>query len=88
MADDFKTIFTDDDGDGIYDDVHVVNTMEENYDYSFTYRPYKESPVSFSKITFLSARTKRKIALAMFLFFFGIANIVGIGAFILSLFVR
>lgn len=30
---DFTTVFTDDDGDGVYDDIHVVNPINDNGHY-------------------------------------------------------
>lgn len=88
---DLKTVFTDDDGDGIYDDVHVVNVMDNsnyyptNHTYSQKRHNYSTSSTG-SNSSIFSTRTNVKIALIVLGVFLGIGILSKIGLFILALF--
>lgn len=64
------TIFTDDDMDGIYDDVHVVNVMEDSYPSEPIVVHHRSGnrnvAKSHSKSVF-SGKTHFKIGLAIFI---------------------
>ena len=82
---DLRTIITDDDGDGMYDDVHVVTVMEEDSS-STTYYPHHHhhsssdtsSPSSFFSFKFLG-----KAILVLFI----LSIVFKLGLLIVSLFV-
>lgn len=63
---DLRTIFTDDDGDGIYDDIHVVNVMDEtshqNRSHHHEHSHSSSSYVSGGSSLNLSGKSKLKIA--------------------------
>lgn len=89
---DFRTVFTDDDGDGFYDDVHVVNVMD-SHDYYPTNHTYSERHIHNSSSTgnhssVFSDRTKLKIALIVFSALLGIALVARLGIFILYLIMK
>lgn len=71
------TVFTDDDGDGIYDDVHHVvgHTDNSYYQPNYTYQQPREysqpstgSYTSMPKI--FSTKTKRRIIIGILVFLF------------------
>lgn len=86
---DFRTVFTDDDGDGFYDDVHVVNVLDNDHYHpghtnSESRRTYNYSSTGSSGSVF-SSRTKLKIALISLGVLFGASLIIKLGIFILYL---
>ena len=68
---DLHTIITDDDGDGIYDDIHVVNVMDDHSRPSepvVVHHRHDRSSFHISKSTpIFSGKTKVKIAIAIFI---------------------
>lgn len=87
--DDFKVVFTDNDGDGIYDDHQLVTVMEEPSSPTQKTYYHHEEPTRTSYtpgVKLVSSKTKAKIILAIVCAFFGISTIGFIGLFVISLF--
>lgn len=84
-----KTVFTDDDGDGIFDDAHVVNVMEEDSSrqhYQHHHRDnYTTSHRRSRSTSVLSTKTKLKIFGITAGIFFGLSLIVDLILFIICL---
>lgn len=86
----FRTVFTDDDGDGFYDDVHVVNVMEEDSSSRQHHQPYhRDRNVSSAtgSSSVLSSKTKLKILGIIAGTLFGLSLIAEAIIFIICLFV-
>lgn len=82
------TILTDDDMDGIFDDVHVVNSMEDSYPSEpivVHHRPDNRNVAKSHSKSIFSGKTHFKIglAIAIALASFSILSLVGIGLIVL-----
>lgn len=82
-----RTVSIDKDGDGTYDDVIVVNTIEENVPH---HRPHYRSEMISAKTSSSSRdifkpKTRRKIILFAIIFLFGLSLISGVSTFILAM---
>ncbi len=88
---DLRTVFTDDDGDGVYDDVHVVNVMEEDssrHHYQHYHKDnYTSSHMGSSSTSVFSPKTKLKILGITVGVLFGLSLIVELIIFVICLFV-
>ncbi len=88
--DDFKVIFTDNDGDGIYDDHQLVTVMEEPSSPTQKTYYHHEEPTRTSytpDVKLVSTKTKVKILIAICCIALGISALTYIGLGIISLFI-